>query len=439
MSAPQKPIQIYLDSDDYSKLSNQKVLSQEPNKKDTLEFLFRCLEENIIEIRYSAINIAEMMHRDDDSKLFAVQRAKLLMDLTRGKTLRPVPFLFVEDAICLGLTKTGKDMTPPFPEYAYAENNDWMDRSRMANFSNRFKSETYRKISEHIKSLPLRRFEKKQLVKKYFKRGQLTKEAIEAIIENQFSGSIPIGNEVIFFEEFISNEMWIGYLTGEITEKEFLDSMLNNMMNVELFISKLCEYNSEIRKVFVSFVLKSGDKIFESIEKVFKITGDIKSEWIQYGFSGEEIESIMKKKYDSPAMKTMEMVRRTVLSNLYNNNKRKIRSKGLKWEDWDRHIINSEVGKIPSIDMLLLVNMQFILDRIKNRGTKLKNSDGADLMHAYYVPYCDIFRADKRTMDLLRKVYRITNMNNTTVLKNPEELPQAIRKMACERGIKIRF
>jgi hypothetical protein len=316
-----------------------------------------------------------------------------------------------------------------------------MSASNLAksHFSNRFKSETYRKISEHIKSLPLRRFEKKQLVKKYFKRGQLTKEAIEAIIENQFSGSIPIGNEVIFFEEFISNEMWIGYLTGEITEKEFLDSMLNNMMNVELFISKLCEYNSEIRKVFVSFVLKSGDKIFESIEKVFKITGDIKSEWIQYGFSGEEIESIMKKKYDSPAMKTMEMVRRTVLSNLYNNNKRKIRSKGLKWEDWDRHIINSEVGKIPSIDMLLLVNMQFILDRIKNRGTKLKNSDGADLMHAYYVPYCDIFRADKRTTDLLRKVYRITNMNNTTVLKNPEELPQAIRKMACERGIKIRF
>jgi hypothetical protein len=87
---------------------------------------------------------------------------------------------------------------------------------------------------------------------------------------------------------------------------------------------------------------------------------------------------------------------------------------------------------------MLLVNMQFILDRIKNRSTSLKNSDGADLMHAYYVPYCDIFRADKRTTDLLRKIHRITNLNNTTILKNTEELPQAIRKIACERGIKRR-
>jgi|SRR5262245_50600487 len=125
-----RPIQIYLDSADYSNLSNPKVLEKDPRKKDTLDFLYKCVDDGVIEIRFSAFTVAEITHIDEDSRRYAVQRAKLLMDLTRGKTFRPVFDLFTQDAIYLGIKQTTECDTLEFPEYAYLDNNDWIDKTR---------------------------------------------------------------------------------------------------------------------------------------------------------------------------------------------------------------------------------------------------------------------------------------------------------------------
>jgi hypothetical protein len=176
------PIQIYLDSADYSNLSNPKVLEKDPRKKDTLDFLYQCVDCGVIEIRFSAFTVAEITHIDEDSKRYAVQRAKLLMDLTQGKTFRPVFDLFTQDAIYLGIKQTTECDTLEFPHYAYLDNNDWIDKSRWNDFSAQFKAETLRQCRQIITSLQLPRHQKKIAEKNFFRKGRLSPEVKKNII-----------------------------------------------------------------------------------------------------------------------------------------------------------------------------------------------------------------------------------------------------------------
>jgi hypothetical protein len=119
---------------------------------------------------------------------------------------------------------------------------------------------------------------------------------------------------------------------------------------------------------------------------------------------------------------------------LYDKDKHKIRKSGLRWQEWDRYIVNSELGSIPSLDTMSIMLMQYFLDKMKDKYAKSSPSDGADIIHAAYAPYCDILRADKRIVEITNKISRFFNLKETMFLKNPEDLPQAIKEKARSRG-----
>jgi hypothetical protein len=119
-----KKLQIYLDSDDYSKLSNPNVLAKEPHKREIRDYLLQLVERNIIEIRYSVLTISEMIHVDESAKSYAVQRAELLASLSRGKVFLPIQGIFFKEALKL---ISSRELPA---DYAYGEESNWLDYSQ---------------------------------------------------------------------------------------------------------------------------------------------------------------------------------------------------------------------------------------------------------------------------------------------------------------------
>jgi hypothetical protein len=208
-------------------------------------------------------------------------------------------------------------------------------------------------------------------------------------------------------------------------------------MDVEFFISKICDYEPEIRERLVLFIKGEGSRLIERLSRFLNEIDEGKHDLLSYGFSEDDLDARLKKQYSSIALRAMREVRGRLLSSLYNEHKSKIKNSGLKWQDWERYIINSNIGKIPSLDTMIILYMQYFLDKVKDNQSKPVVSDAADLLHSGYAPYCDIFRTDKRIVELMNKASKFINLGGAVVLKNSEELPQAIIEKANLIGIQI--
>lgn len=132
-------IQVYLDDADYSTLSNPKILSKDPTKKELKAFLIKYVEMGLIEIRYSFISAMALIHREEDARDFAIERAKLLMQLTQGKVLRNIYSVFTEEIIAVA--NAIKSNSSINLSYAYAENNEWLEYSEWDDFPRKLRTE----------------------------------------------------------------------------------------------------------------------------------------------------------------------------------------------------------------------------------------------------------------------------------------------------------
>jgi hypothetical protein len=432
-----RPIQIYLDSSDYSNFSNPKVLEKAPKLSGTLDFLYKCVEKGAVDIRFSAFTVAEIMHVDDDARPYAVQRAKILMELTKGKTLRPNFDLFTEDAIYLGVQATQRPTIRRFPDYAYLENNDWIDKSRWPDFSFGLKTDALEQIRQYLKSLNIPRNKRREAEKSLFQKNKITPE-FARLISGYFSSGAQIKkNEFTLWQEFTSEEMLINFLSGKVSDKLFTEILFKKIMDVEFFISKICDYEPEIREKFVFFIKGEGNRLIGRLTRLLNEIDEGKSDLLSSGFSEDDLDAKLKKQYSSITVRAMKEARQRLLSNLYNEYKSKIKSSGLKWQDWDSYVINSNIGNIPSLDTILILLMQYFLDKAKDSQSQPCLSDAADLLHSGYAPYCDIFRTDKWIVELVSKASKFINFEGTVFLKNSEELPQTIIGKASSRGIQL--
>ena len=70
-----RPLQVYLDSSDYSDMANPRAIKNRPGLEKVRDFLVDSVEKGIIEIRFSAFTLAEIIHVNETYKDSAVQRA----------------------------------------------------------------------------------------------------------------------------------------------------------------------------------------------------------------------------------------------------------------------------------------------------------------------------------------------------------------------------
>lgn len=76
------PLQVYLDSSDYSMLSEAMHNDQHPTF-ETLKRLSEFVDLGLIEIRFSTIHLIEIAHLDAESKNWALRRAECIQHLSK--------------------------------------------------------------------------------------------------------------------------------------------------------------------------------------------------------------------------------------------------------------------------------------------------------------------------------------------------------------------
>jgi hypothetical protein len=382
------------------------------------------------------VNVIEMVHREERAKEYALSRARLLSKLTKGKTFRPIFDLFIDDAIYLANINTQKLKGLCFPYYSFQNNYNWIDFNSI---SSRFKSNRSNMINNFLKELNksnLNKNDKKYWKKYLFKRGKLTSEGKNLLIASRDT-QITQGKLEAILEDFTSIDVVAGWMMGELKDKDFLASFYSNLTNIENFVDKVCDYIPECREQVVNYIKYLGGSFLDTITDLENNIEKLKSDYlINYPLETDQLDEKLKTFYKNNMIDFLKRGRTKYLKNMYQTKKHKIRAAGLKWNDWENYVINSELGQVCSLDLVFVIQLQLYLDKITGGRANISASDGPDIHHFAYSPYCDIFRADKRTVSLYNKVKSKIQVKDTKILSKTEELPDAIIKLAYEKGVR---
>ena len=82
-----RPLQIYLDSSDYSTMSDPRNVDN-GRVQGVLQYLRQAVEDEYVEIRFSIVHIVEACHTEPSHKALAIGRATLIDELSKGKVMR---------------------------------------------------------------------------------------------------------------------------------------------------------------------------------------------------------------------------------------------------------------------------------------------------------------------------------------------------------------
>jgi len=422
---PNASIQVYLDSSDYSNLSNKEKLKTAPKLKKQYEKLYKWSEDGTITIRYSAITVSEITHTSIQAKDYAIERAKIINKLCKNHTLSDISVLDIQDAVNLTKRKQNNESTLDL-SYAFNNDGDWFPSLSMT--GKEFLQQIISRFKESFLESNLSRHDRRNLEKKYFKKGKLTKFSIDLIVngdlkfDNLISSYIPIDtskNHDILLKSFLN-----GKISGETLFKKMRLNFLDVVSFVEWFID-----NFDNKKRATSWLRDYGESNIAKINKQKDQIKDFKE--LGYNLEKNDKEILLKLKSSFPIFPKQ---RSKLLMIEWDKNKKDYIKKGISKDQWIDYIVDSEIGELPSFDtnaQLLeeyMVNNLFNLQR--NRPPKL--SDAGDIMHARYMPYVDFFRCDKYMKPLILK---FSNQYNTQVVSSLSELITGI-ELELERKVK---
>lgn len=102
-----RPLAVYLDSSDFSDLSNERKIEKEPELGNIRDELLHLIETDQIEIRYSAFHILEAAHLTPESKPMALNRAAAIQSFCGSKALIHYQDLFHKEIVALTTHQKG--------------------------------------------------------------------------------------------------------------------------------------------------------------------------------------------------------------------------------------------------------------------------------------------------------------------------------------------
>ncbi len=411
------PIRVYLDSCDYSDLSNPRVLQQSPIKQSVLHFLRECVASQYIEIVFSAVTVSELIHLQDSAKEHAIRRAGLLEALTNGRALVPPHVLFKAEALNLAAAKEAV-----LEEHdLYSDDWCWMPfKSTISQEIEGFRELSIKQAKEGLIKHGLPRAERKRLEKKMFNRGRITDEWAKKMLSDQGEVVLEKNNSEIRLTDLCTKEELVALLKGDKDEEAIMRRMFANMMSPSMLIRKFCEYEPSLRVIVSELFRKQGVKFPLAIEtlrqKIAEKACDLET---------KDYDAI-KRQFPLFTKQAIEQVRRSQLQDL--------RDAEVDEAQWSERVLSSPIGHLRGLDMMMLVSEAMILKYAKDPNQKASHSDWADLNNVAYMPYVDVIRLDKRLANLVDELKRSHGYDGATCVKRLEDLPPTIIKLCPDSG-----
>lgn len=414
MSNFHRPLQIYLDTQDYSNLSRAMDSASHP-QRPVFDHLLKYVEQDLIEIRFSAVHVIESAHLDSSSLDLALGRARCIEVLTRGKCLK-----CWSDSIqaeCSNVVH-GRAAT----EGITNDNSIWFpDLSEIALGFRKMLIEQFKEI---MRGASIPRSQRRLLQKKVGIGDRLHPAIVEMFSDGRGHLLKSIAEQFPFGDRFFEEDLMLKYATGQIGPEVIVEEMSVVLRDLNTFLSWTYEKQDKNRD-FVSWLRSGGASMAENISRLRSRLEAIRAPLYQLGIDRKEIDIKMRNIYNNTIHDNIQFGRLSYIKDIrkkMRSNPHFLRGGSNAWEELEV----SPIGTLPMLDSYILamgehVRRSVLMDR------RLKDSDSADLYHLACLPYVDLFRADGDTSEVGRPIAKLFGKKIVSKLAHlPSEIEAAL-------------
>jgi hypothetical protein len=414
-----RPLQVYLDSSDYSEIAERNNKSNKHELENTYQFLLDARERGKIEIRYSSITILECIQQKAEHKEYALRRAQAIEKLSQGSVLKDVMTLHFES--CLTALDMGKKRVE-INRFAKGEHNQWY--TDISPIFASYEKVYVDKINELIQQRP--KSTRKQLRNLMYTSRGLSDYALERL------RVVGIAFEAAFIEQFPMlngyplQRTMTQYLKKNISKSEIAKELGETVFNPINFTKWFVESINNQHPSSLNNLRKQGSLVGSIIESARAELNELGLQFIKMGSIKKDAQSKLKT-YRFPARQMKEHL----LDDIFSGKQKTLAQQNVSRELWNKKVVQSDLGDLLSIDFVSELFADYITKKIHDSRSKLAPSDFGDIQHCTYIPFVDIFRCDKRTAPLASattKKYKL----NTHIATNLEEVVREINNRTTQ-------
>jgi hypothetical protein len=375
-----RPLSVYLDSQDYSHLAKPPAGKAE-FYRDLYAELDRLVSDGVIEIRYSAAMISEIAFTSEYAMKYAAERAQILKQLTRGKCLR-----FWSDILDDEIKHT---QNPDHTVSYNRENDQWfdIDLDSIGGFADRLKRSVLDGLKEKVANRKARRKAGKADFVKLLTHTADGQKLLDGIVE-KFNDKFPIEHE-------LDKKTLAGYIAGSVGERQFQQYMRKLITDPVNLIARIApEHDKQLK--LPALVRNQGLTLINNVNPSIANA----SKFLSSFPPGDAFQQIRDDASALPAWIARDTRRKTIRRHL----DEMPASIAIQHD-----ISDSEIDRmpLPTFDVLLSAMTHHLKEAMAAAKARkpvrlFERSDAADLIHATYLPYVDVFRCDTAWVDRLK-------------------------------------
>lgn len=402
----QRPLTIYLDSSDYSHLT-------EDQHQDKFDALLQLKNSGLAIFRYSAVTIYELVHTKPEHQKYGVKRALVLKQLCGNRVLHHYEDLIYKDCIHQLLGLRGNT--------DYAHNDDGIyypeDVDNFYDFDIEVakiaKERCQLEISKITDSATRR--ELKSQLKKAFKAERFSTQGLSFLrgISQSIAERYPSPNSADL-ARLITH-----LFERKITRAEFAIEFTKQILDP--FHLTTCPPEQ------AAHVISHCQWMREMAPKFLNMVEDLRRLFLRYEQLTKQNDNQVKKQAILASLPSdLPRVRQGLISKCWRNRADDFRRVGITHKKFST-LHESPDGAIPSVDVVVKILEEYLRQMMLNERRSLKASDLGDLIHSIYLPYVDVFRTDATMANFYRP---IAKQYGTSVISSLEDLVETLHSHA---------
>lgn len=372
----QRPLQVYLDSSDFSLLANPKERTAEldPIRRD-LETLKR---QGDIELRFSLVHVVEAAPVDERYLESGTARLTVIHELCYPHALlAPQDVMSTEASKLYGGNDTHRDI--------FKNDGDWLPTD-LGNLALPTRTEVVRKI---IDDMGLGRAKRREAERKYLRSGGITREASKVLegCTDEFLTAIAGG----FPLTDAAGAALRSYLAGPLSGIEAMRAVVESIHDLRRFADWLNKQWDEVRGA-TQWLRESGERLRLSMIQTAQSARKLREKQLGSGLLSEQ--------------QMLEIGRRE-LAKVRHEFVAKTAHRVLPSPAAQAAIIDPAKAALaaPSLTTMAAVLFGISASNIfQLHNPRLpKRSDAGDMTHCLYLPHVDLFRTDGFIADLIKQ------------------------------------
>jgi hypothetical protein len=382
----QAPLRIYLDTSDYSRFADIGYRNEQ-GLPAILDFLREKRAQGLIEIRFSEVHLSEFL-KDPNQRTLALRKAQIMEELCGDLVFRSVGDVFEAERNAL---RSEAD-----PEsFVLSNEGEWFPSTTL---DDSFNLDTI--LARLQKSSPTFNAEKI--------RASLKTPEATASLKKDLSEMLPLSPNVY------GSNLLERFLSSSVSGKEMAGEMMKGVTKPSILIGYYLEGRLEAKKLFSRLapmerqIYDNSVRIREGLKPHIELV---------LGLG----ENVVKKARQSVKEYTSE------ISAPY------LGLDELPAQLREAIVQGRFLEELPATSTHCNLLTAYIKDVIYPSSSmpKIKESDSADILHATYFPYVDLYRTDGRFSSL---VSGLPKPSRVKVVANLQQLPDAIERELEKRS-----